>query len=320
MKPRLPNTTVNEARIFKMVNDVDTLKVNTERQLEGKFTEIDGVLTETKDVVKEAKSTLTETKSKLKQIDNNFENLSNEVVDVIKEIKATGLKGDRGDDGYTPVKGKDYFDGKTPEIDENKIAEKVIKLIPENKPSLKIIQESIDIDKVVEEVNKKLDEKPFEINKINGLSGRLDNITRDIARKTGYSGGGDTVAAGTGITITTNNAGSKVISAAGGVKKRVVTTTDDATAVIDVAVTDVYQLTAIANNTTFSFTGTPTDGQNFIIRYKDAGVSKTLTWTGFTQIGVTLPSSTTAGKWGYVGVTYNSAAVQYHAIAVVTEA
>lgn len=101
--------------------------------------------------------------------------------------------------------------------------------------------------------------------------------------------------------------------------KRVITTTDDSTAVIDVALTDVYQLTAIANNTTFSFTGTPTDGQNFIIRYKDAGVSKSLTWTGFTAIGVTLPTATTAGKWGYVGVTYNSDASAYHATAVATE-
>lgn len=110
------------------------------------------------------------------------------------------------------------------------------------------------------------------------------------------------------------------LSVTGGITKRVVTTTDDSTAVINVAVTDVYQLTAIANNTTFSFTGTPTDGQNFIIRYKDAGVSKTLTWTGFTAIGVTLPTATTAGKWGYVGVTYNSAASQYHVTAVTTEA
>jgi hypothetical protein len=77
---------------------------------------------------------------------------------------------------------------------------------------------------------------------------------------------------------------------------------------------------AVANNTTFSFTGTPTDGQKFLIRYKDAGVSKTLTWTGFTAIGVTLPTATTASKWGYVGVVYNSAASAYHAIAVTTEA
>ncbi len=103
------------------------------------------------------------------------------------------------------------------------------------------------------------------------------------------------------------------------ITQRVVTTTDDATAVIDVAVTDVYELSAIANNTTFSFTGSPTDGQKFIIRYKDAGVSKTLTWTGFTAIGITLPTATTAGKWGYVGVIYNSAASQYHAVSTVTQ-
>lgn len=104
------------------------------------------------------------------------------------------------------------------------------------------------------------------------------------------------------------------------VTQRVVTATDDATAVIDVAVTDVYELSAIANNTTFSFTGSPTDGQKFIVRYKDAGVSKTLTWTGFVAIGITLPTATTASKWGYVGVVYNSAASAYHAVATTTEA
>jgi len=93
-------------------------------------------------------------------------------------------------------------DGVSPVLDEESIVTKVIKLIPENKPSLKIIQESIDIDLVVGKVEEKLNEKPFEISRVNGLGGRLDNITRDIARKTGYSGGGDTVAAGTGVTIT----------------------------------------------------------------------------------------------------------------------
>jgi hypothetical protein len=104
------------------------------------------------------------------------------------------------------------------------------------------------------------------------------------------------------------------------ITQRVVTTTDDATAVIDVAVTDVYQLSAVANATAFSFTGTPTDGQKFIIRYKDAGVSKALTWTGITAIGITLPTATTVSKWGIVGIIYNSAASQYQAVAVVTEA
>jgi len=101
---------------------------------------------------------------------------------------------------------------------------------------------------------------------------------------------------------------------------RVVTTTDDATAEIDVTATDVYELSAIANNTTFTLTGTAIDGQKIMIRLKDAGVSKTLTWTGFTAIGVTLPTATTASKWHYIGITYNSSASAWHAIAVGEEA
>ncbi|MFA5037767.1 MAG: hypothetical protein WC479_11405, partial [Candidatus Izemoplasmatales bacterium] len=93
------------------------------------------------------------------------------------------------------------------------------------------------------------------------------------------------------------------------VTQRVVTTTDDATAVIDVDVTDVYELSAVANATTFSTTGTPTDGQKLIIRFKDAGVAKGLTWDAiFVAIGVTAPTTTVAGKWHYVGCQYNTAA------------
>lgn len=105
------------------------------------------------------------------------------------------------------------------------------------------------------------------------------------------------------------------------ITKRVVTTTDDTTAVIDVTITDDYELSAIANNTTFSTTGSPTDGQVLVIRWKDAGVSKTLTWDAiFVAVGVTLPAATTAGKWQYVGCKYNSGAAKFHAIAVATQA
>ncbi len=103
------------------------------------------------------------------------------------------------------------------------------------------------------------------------------------------------------------------------ITKRVVTTTDDATAVINVDVTDVYELSAVANATTFTLTGTPTDGQTLIVRAKDAGVGKALTWTGFTAIGVTLPTTTVASKWHIVGCIYNLVATQWQAVAVVAE-
>ena len=101
---------------------------------------------------------------------------------------------------------------------------------------------------------------------------------------------------------------------------RVVTATDDATAVIDVDVTDQYQLTAVANATEFTVTGTPVNGQKLLIRLKDAGVAKGLTWTGFTAIGVTLPTTTVASKTHYVGCIYNSAASTWDAVAVGAEA
>lgn len=101
----------------------------------------------------------------------------------------------------------------------------------------------------------------------------------------------------------------------------VTTTTDDATAVIDVDATDTYELSAVANATTFSTTGTPRDGQRLIIRFKDAGVAKGLTWdAAFVAIGVTLPTTTVAGKWHYVGCQYNSAASKWHALAVGVQA
>lgn len=98
------------------------------------------------------------------------------------------------------------------------------------------------------------------------------------------------------------------------VTKRVTTTTDDVTAEINIDNCDVYELSAVANNTEFTTTGTPTDGQTLTIRLKDAGVAKNLTWTGFTALGVTLPATTTAGKWMYFGAMYNTAATAWHII------
>ena len=102
------------------------------------------------------------------------------------------------------------------------------------------------------------------------------------------------------------------------IDKRVASTTDDATAEIDCDSYDEYYLTAIANNTTISITGTPTAGQTIFIGLKDAGVSKTLTWTSITGLGVTLPTATTASKQHIIGLKYIASA--WRAIAVAVEA
>ena len=114
-------------------------------------------------------------------------------------------------------------------------------------------------------------------------------------------------------TTTTNTLTNKRIT------PRIVTTTDDATSVIDVDVTDQYQLTAVANATEFTVTGTPTAGQKLIVRLKDAGVAKGLTWTGFTAKGATPPTVTVAGKTHYVGFIYNATASTFDCVAAIVE-
>lgn len=102
---------------------------------------------------------------------------------------------------------------------------------------------------------------------------------------------------------------------------RVVTATDDATAVIDCDVTEQYQLTAVASATTFTVTGTPTNGQKLLIRVKDAGAAKGLTWDAvFNAVGVTLPTTTVESKTHYIGCVYNSASSEWDVLAVAVEA
>lgn len=101
------------------------------------------------------------------------------------------------------------------------------------------------------------------------------------------------------------------------ITKRVASTADDSTAVIDSDSYDEYYLTAIANNTTISVTGTPTTGQTIFVGLKDAGTTKTLTWSSITALGVTLPTATTAGKQHIIELKYISSA--WYAIAVSVE-
>lgn len=101
----------------------------------------------------------------------------------------------------------------------------------------------------------------------------------------------------------------------------VVTAADDSTAVIDVTTTNQYQLTAMANDTTISTSGTPTAGQKLIIRLKDDGTARALTWDAvFRAVGVTLPTTTVISKTHYIGCIYNLTDTKWDAVAVVAQA
>jgi len=71
-------------------------------------------------------------------------------------------------------------------------------------------------------------------------------------------------------------------------------------------------------------TGTPEQGQPLMIRIKDNGTARAITWTsgtgGYRAIGVTLPTTTVINKTTYVGCIYNSTDSRWDVIGVTTEA
>lgn len=92
------------------------------------------------------------------------------------------------------------------------------------------------------------------------------------------------------------------------ITKRVASVADDATAVIDCDSYDDYYLTAMANATEISVSGTPTNGQEIFIALKDDGTTRGLTWTGITALGVTLPATTTVSKQHIIKIKYITSA------------
>ncbi|MCX6223153.1 MAG: hypothetical protein NTV01_00105, partial [Bacteroidia bacterium] len=70
----------------------------------------------------------------------------------------------------------------------------------------------------------------------------------------------------------------------------------------------LHVITGINNAYTISGTTTgAANGMLHIIRLKDAGVSKTLGFSGFTAFKSSFPTATTPGKWMYFTCRYNSA-------------
>ena len=108
------------------------------------------------------------------------------------------------------------------------------------------------------------------------------------------------------------------------ITQRVGTVVSHATPSINVGDVDMFTITAQAaaiTSMTTNLTGTPTSGQKLIIRIKDDGTARAITWgASFASRGATLPTTTTLSKVTYVGLIYNSTATIWDCVAVVTEA
>lgn len=88
---------------------------------------------------------------------------------------------------------------------------------------------------------------------------------------------------------------------------------------------DQQGFTALANALTINAdSGSPTEGRRQLIRIKDNGTARALSWTtgttnSFRAVGITLPTTTVISKELYVGCVYNTGASRWDVIAVSQE-
>jgi len=109
---------------------------------------------------------------------------------------------------------------------------------------------------------------------------------------------------------------------------RVNSQTSATSVAIDGTLYDTYVFTALASALNFTASTAATNGEKVIVRIKDDGTARGLSWAasssagGFRPIGLTLPTTTTIGKTLYVGLVYNTdgATALWDAIAYTIEA
>jgi hypothetical protein len=100
------------------------------------------------------------------------------------------------------------------------------------------------------------------------------------------------------------------------------TITSSATPTPDSDTTEVYTITALAADATFgSPTGTPAEGRVLLIRIKDNGTARALSWNSiYRALGVTLPTTTVISKTLYVLCVYNNTDTKWDVVATNQEA
>ena len=126
-----------------------------------------------------------------------------------------------------------------------------------------------------------------------------------------------------GVTIPTISSTSTLTNKR--VNQRVVSatsyTTDTGTS-LDVSTCDLFVVTAQAGALKLNNpSGTPVEGQKLMVRIKDNGTARALTYdTYFRAMGVALPSTTVLSKTVYLGFIYNSTDTKWDLVSVAQEA
>jgi len=304
--------------ITKLFTDMQELKNDV-------VTTVDNKINQVLVKVQELDDIMTPAIEELRKATDGIEQLKEDALDIIEDIKK-GEKGEPGKDADEESMRSDLakeveqvekrLKDCIPVIDEKKLIEKLLKQLPENKASLKIIQEQMaveDPESIIDRIMALPEEKRAKLRvagaNIDGLAQTIRSMRTQLGN--GYQhGGGDTVVAGTNITIDTNANGQKVINAEnGGIV--VGTVASAAQPTIDTDAVNAFTITAQAvaiTSMSANLSGSPTNFKELSIRIKDDGTARAITWgASFEQYGdVRLPLTTVATKLHTMGFSYNT--------------
>ena len=136
----------------------------------------------------------------------------------------------------------------------------------------------------------------------------------------GGSGGGGTWGSITG-TLSSQTDLQTALNAKLAIAPRLQSVTSSATVTPDADANDMVVITAQAAGLTLANpTGTPAQGQGLIIRVKDNGTARSITFgADYRDVGTTLPTTTTISKITYIVCLYNSTDSKWDIVGVRTE-
>lgn len=227
--------------VMKLVGELTFLKQQLQSTMDAKVEEIDNAIASVMEIKKGEQGD--------PGIDADEQKIADWVLSQVKD-------GEDGEDADTEMVIQEVLKRLPRQPNEAEIVAKVLKLIPSPKASLKVIKEELQLDKeaLLEDIlNNTKFKKSFE-----GINLTLERLDRRYIH-----GGGDTVGAGTNVTITTVN-GTKIINATGSSAVTVLT----ATGTID------------DSNTVFTFTVAPTlVNINGSFYSSTSTIGGTLAWT-----------------------------------------
>lgn len=146
---------------------------------------------------------------------------------------------------------------------------------------------------------------PFDILQATKLTNLMANISA-LAAGTGFTAGAIPATALANDSITPQKlVPAQVLVGTSGV----ITPNADASIVV---------VTALGADATINApAGTPKEGQGLLFRIKDTGTARALAWaTIYTAAGVTIPSTTVAGKKLYVSARYDAVAAKWDILSV----